>query len=330
MGTLINSAGFQPGATSKLSPPPAVPRKPEYRSHKKGKSSTASITFIGESYWRTRAAQLVSLEVASQTPSITKRGFEHMYHKSRGYRFTGGSLYFGLAPNLVRKSQRDVVPRGVAPTWHLDDSDQVSPPTMPVSSDQHNHSTIILDICGDSAKKVLKVSPLIPLEEAQQREFSRRNRTVSRALQKEVRIEREVSKLKREVAQIAWKKAQAKREEEPQPQVVGGLKRQDGPTLTAAVAAGKDKLVVAPTNWIVPLISLEEARRTEEVKRNATDTKSFVPLPSSPPSAIASVGSLVVNAANGSTTRLQLITLEEARDRARTRRLEGDYINSRT
>jgi hypothetical protein len=99
-----------------LSPtPPAAPRKPRLRMHKKGNPSVTSVTFVGESYWRSKAPKLVSLEVASQTPSIIKRGFEYMYHKSHGYRLTGGSLYFGPVPGFVRKSQRDAPPRVLSP-----------------------------------------------------------------------------------------------------------------------------------------------------------------------------------------------------------------------
>lgn len=191
-----------------------------------------------------------------------------MYHKSHGYRLTGGSLYFG--PNLVRKSQRDALPRGALPTRL--DSDAL--PTPSVSSDQRekHDNAIAVDTCNDSAKKVLKAALLISLEEAQRREASRRNRASNHATKKEARVEREVSRLKREVAEIAWKKVQAKREEEGSithrekesqekngPEVFG-IREQEGQMLTAAVAAREDGLVVAPTNWIVPLISLDEAR----------------------------------------------------------------------
>jgi hypothetical protein len=286
------------------------------------------------------APELVSLEVASQTPSIIKRGFEYMYHKSHGYRLTGGSLYFGSVPNLVRKSQRDVPPCDPVPIYL--DSDAVPPPhTASISPNQRekHDRAIAINIRGDSAKKVTQPARLISLEEAQRREVSRRNRAADRALQKEARIEREVSLLKHDAAQIARKRAQAKREEEENIsrlakegqqkkmlEVSEQLKQERGPTLTAAVAAREGGLVVVPTNWIVPLISLDEARHTEKVKRHATDTKLQ---PSLPPSAVASVNSLTVNAGNGDTTTLKLISLEEARERDQARRLEKE-ARSRT
>jgi hypothetical protein len=308
--------------------------------HRKGNSSIASISFIGESYWRSRAPALVSLEAASQTPSIIKRGFEYMYHKSHGYQLRGGSLYFGPVPNLVQKSQREDPLRGVTPA-HLD-PDTVPPlPTTPISfvlREKCDGATVI-DICGESAKKVLKAAPLIPLEEAQRREVSRRNRAADRALEKEFRIEREVNRFKREVAEIAWKKAQAKREErnvarlEKEGQekktleAVETREREEGSTLTAAVAAREGGLVVAPTNWIVPLISLDEARHVEKAKRDRADTKPPVLLQPPPPSAVTSLNSLAVNAGNGNTATLQLISLEEARGRDRKRRLEEDAVS---
>ena len=264
-----------------------------------------------------------------------------MYHKSHGYRLTGGSLYFG--PNLVRKSQRDILPRDVLPT--CPDSYAMSPlPTASISSDQRekHRDVIAADTCNDSAKKVLKAAPLISLEEAQRREVSRRNRAASSATKKEARVEREVSRLKREVAEIAWKRAQAKREEEEsitrqgkEPQEKRGLevpeiRKQEGQMLTAAVAAREDELVVAPTNWIVPLISLDEARHTEKAKRDAADTKHSVPLQSSLSSAVTSVNSLTVNAGNGNTTTLRLISLESARKRDQARQLEEEATRSRT
>ncbi|KAF9788250.1 hypothetical protein BJ322DRAFT_619707 [Thelephora terrestris] len=342
-------------ATPLLAPSPSGPgavplpptslfasHEPELRMHRNPR--VASVTFLGETYWKSRASELVSLEVASQTPTITKRGFDHMYHKSHGYRLTGGSRYFGNASNLVRKSQCDTLPH--APTWL--DSDAVPPPPImfvsPGQREKHD-SAIAIDICSDSAKNVLKAAPLIPLEEAQRREVSRRNcaanRAANRLSEKEVRVEREVSRLKREVAEIAWNKAQAKRGEEESItrtakegqekvlEVVEGQMREAGPTLRGAVAAREDGLVVAPTNWIVPLISLDEARHTEKAKRDAKSTKCTVPLSSPSPSAAAPVDSLMVNAGGGNTAKLELISLEEAKKRDRTRRLEEDAIKSR-
>jgi hypothetical protein len=253
-----------------------------------------------------------------------------MYHKSHGYRLGGGSLYFGPGPNLVRKSQHDLPPHGVAPN-HLGFDTGPLPPTTPFSSDQREkqNGTAAVDIRSESAKKVLKVAPLISLEEAQRREVSRKNRATDRALEKEVRIEREVSRLKREVAEIARKKAQARRKEESIAHLEkeGQGKREYGSTLTAAVAARKDGLLVAPTNWIVPLISLDEARNTEKAKRNAVETKGPIPLPSPSPSALTPVNLLTVNAGNGNFATLRLISLEEARGRDRTRRLEEEVVS---
>ena len=249
-----------------------------------------------------------------------------MYHKSNGYRLTGGGLHFGTFPILAQKSQRDVPPPGFAPA-RLDSAALPPPLTTPISFDRRekHNGAIALDICGDSAKKVLKAAPLIPLEEAQRREASRRGRAADRALEKEVRIEREVSKLKREVAEIAWKKAQAKHDEENKTlEIVEKRKQEGGPMLTAAVAAREDGLVVAPTNWIVPLISLDEARYAERTRRDATET---VPLPSQPPSAVTFVNSLAVNTGNGNTATLQLISLEEARGRHQTLRLKKDTVS---
>lgn len=325
--------------------PPLVSCEPELRVHKKGKSSVTSVTFTGESYWRSKAPKLVPLEVASQTPSIIKRGFEHMYHKSHGYRLTGGSLYFGPVSSLVRKSQRGVIPTCPDPDGIPSPSAVASISSHP--RDKHDH-TIAVDVYGDSTKKVLKASPLISLEEAKRREVSRRNRAAKRTPEKGSQIEHEVRRLKREVAEIAWKKAQAKREEEEDlahpkeerraKEAVEALekrKQEEGPTLTAAVAAREDALVVAPTNWIVPLISLDEAQYTERARRDATDkSKLALPLPPSPspspPSAVVSVDSLVVNAGNGNTAALQLISLQEAAKRDRARRLEEDAVRSRT
>lgn len=346
MVILANYPPFAPSSSSpsrapSLSPNPTpLCHKPELRMHKKGKSSVASVTFIGESYWRSRAPALVSLEAASQTPSIIKQGFEYMYHKSHGYRFRGGSLYFRPVPNLARKSERDAPPRSVAPTQL--GSDTVLPPlTTPISSDQLEKHDGTIDTCSDSTKKVLKVAPLISLEEAQRREVSRRNRADNRALEKEDRIEREVSRLKREVAEIAWKKVQAKCEEESvarleqKGQAEKALEAVEKPkrgeeelTLTAAVAAREGGLVVAPTNWIVPLISLDEARHTEKAKRDAAGIKLAVPSLSPPPPA---VNSLTVNAGNGNTATLRLVSLEEACGRDRTRRLKENVVSrSRT
>lgn len=263
-----------------------------------------------------------------------------MYHKAHGYRLRGGSLYFGPVPNLARKSQRDVPSYGVAPT-RLDSDTALPLRTKSISPDpqEKHNSTIAIGICSDSAKKVLKVAPLISLEEARRREVSRRNRAADRALGKEIQIEREVSRLKREVAEIVRKKAQAKCEEETIARLekdsqakktletVENRKREESPTLTAAVAAREGGLVVAPTNWIVPLISLDEARHTEKAKRDAAEIKSPVPPPSPPPSAVTSLNSLAINAGNGNTATLRLISLEEARGRDRIRRLEEDVAS---
>ena len=321
--------------------PPAISHKPKLRMHKKGNSSVTSVTLLGESYWRSKAPKLVSLEVASQTPSIIKRGFEYMYHKTHEYRLTGGSLYFGPVSSLVRKSQRDVPgpPHG--------DSDGTSSllPVAPISSGKHDN-TAGVDVYGDSTKQVLEAASLISLGEAKQREASRRNRAAKRALEEKTQVEREVRRLEREVAEITWKKAQARRLEEErlahlskesrEKEAVEALeqrKREEGPTLTAAVAAREDGLVVAPTNWIVPLISLDEARHTEKAKREAVD-KSKPPLPLSPPppppAAASDVDSLMINAGNGGTATLELISLEEAAKRDRARRLEEDALRSRS
>lgn len=304
--------------------------KPGLRMHKKGSPSVSSVTFIGESYWRSRTANLVSLEVANQTPKIIKRGFEYMYHKSNGYRLTGGSLYFGAVPDLVRKSQHDHLPPGIISAYL--EPDAVPPlPSTSIPPDPREKY--------DSAKKVIKAATLISLEEAQQREASRRDRAAGRAREKEIKIECEVSRLKREVAAIAWKKAQAKRKEEEGTtcletesqgkKTLETKRRKEEPTLAAAVAAREDGLVVAPTGWIVPLLSLDEARHAEKVKRDATATKPPAPLPLLPPSVVASVDSLMVNTGNGNTAPLELISLEEARERDKARRLEENVTRSR-
>jgi hypothetical protein len=299
--------------------------------HKKRNSSVTSITFAGESHWGSKVPNLVSLEVASQTPSITKRGFEYMYHKSHGYRLTGSGLYFGPVSSLVRRSQRDAPPRDVTPT--CPDPGAV-PPSLPVAS-------IASGICGDSAKNVIKAAPLISLEEAKQREVSRRGRAAKRMLENEIRVEHEVRRFKSEVAEIVRKKEQAKREEgrlaHLEREALEALetlekrKREEETTLTAAVAAREDGLVVAPTNWIVPLISLDQARHTEKAKRDvAGKSKSPMPRSSPPP---ASVDSLMVNSGNGNTTTLRLVSLAEAAKRDQERRLEADAtdaIKSRT
>ena len=262
-----------------------------------------------------------------------------MYHKSHGDRLTGGSLYFGPVSNLVRKSQRDAVPRGLTPTCLNPDA---IPPGASIASGPREkyESVVAVDICGDSTKKLLKAVPLISLEEAKQREVSRRDHAAKCALEEEIQVEREVRRLKREVAEIVRRKEQAKREEEErlarlktllEKEALEGRKRQRKPSLTAAVAAREDGLVVAPTNWIVPLISLDEARHSEKAKRDAADRSKPPPLLSSlPPSAVTSVDSLMVNTGNGNTTALQLISLEEAAKRDRARRLEEDAVRSRT
>ena len=322
---------------------PAVP--PKHRMHRKGNPSVTSIAFLGETHWGSRAPKLVSLEVASQTPSITKRGFECMYHKSHGDRLTGGSLYFGPVSNLVRKSQRDAVPRGLIPTC-LDPD--VVPPPLPAASiasgprEKHD-SVVAVDIRGDSTKKLLEAVSLISLEEAKQREALRRDNAARCALEEEIQVEREVRRLKREVAEIVRRKEQAKREEEErlarlktllEKEALEGRNRQEKPSLTAAVAAREDGLVVAPTNWIVPLISLDQARQTEKAKRDAVN-EPRPPLPRSPPqpSAVASVDSLKINAGNGNIATVRLVSLTEAAKRDRARRLEEDAtdaIKSRT
>lgn len=255
-----------------------------------------------------------------------------MYHKSHGYRLTGGSLYFGPVSSFVRKSQRDAPPRGVIPTYL--DPDGIPSPlrAASISSDprKKHDSTVPLDVYSDSTKKVLKAAPLISLQEAKRREVSRKNH----ALEQKAQVEHEVKRLKHEVAEIARKKAQAKREEEDRAkealEALGKREREEGPTLTAAVAAREDGLVVAPTGWIVPLISLDEARHTEKAKRDAADKYKPPPLSPPPPSAVVSVDSLMVNAGDGNTTALRLISLEEAAKRDRARRLEEDAVRSRT
>ena len=260
-----------------------------------------------------------------------------MYHKSHGDRLTGGSLYFGPVSNLVRKSQRDTAPRGLTPTCLNPGASIASGPR------EKNESVVAVDICGDSTKKLLKAVPLISLEEAKQREVSRRDHAAKCALEEEIQVEREVRRLKREVAEIVRRKEQAKREEEErlarlktllEKEALEGRKRQRKPSLTAAVAAREDGLVVAPTNWIVPLISLDQARHTEKAKRDAVN-EPRPPLPQSPPppSAVASVHSLKINAGNGNIATLQLVSLGEAAKRDRARLLEEDateVINSRT
>lgn len=256
-----------------------------------------------------------------------------MYHKSHGYRLTGGGFYFGpVSASFVRKSQRDTPPRGVIPTYL--DPDGIPSPlrAASISSDprEEHDRTVPLDVYGDSTKKILKAAPLISLQEAKRREVSRKNH----ALEQKTQVEHEVKRLKHEVAEIAWKKAQAKRAEEDREkealEALGKQEREEGPTLTAAVAAREDGLVVAPTGWIVPLISLDEARHTEKAKRDAADKYKPPALSPPPPSAIASVDSLMVNAGDGNTTALQLISLEEAAKRDRARRLEEDAARSRT
>lgn len=338
MGIFANSLGSASvssrsgsGAAPSSLVPPASTLEPRLRTHKKGKSSVTSVTFVGESYWGSKAPKLVSLEVASRTPRIIKRGFEYMYHKS--YRLTGASFSFGPVSSFVRKSQRDAPPHGTAPT-HIDPDGMLSP--LPVAHD----STAAVDVYSDSTKQILKAAPLISLEEAKRREASR-NRAVKRMPGKGIQVEHEVRRLKREVAEIAWKKAQARRDEESPVYPKSSRekecfedpekrKREEEPMLTAAVAAREDGLVVAPTNWIVPLISLDEARHTEKAKRDAAD-KSKLPLPPlrPPASAAVSVDSLVINAGNRNTTTLRLISLEEAAKRDRARRLEEEAIRSR-
>lgn len=317
--------------TVPFSPTPVVLSKPEYRIHKKGNSSITSVTFIGETHWGpgSKAPKLVSLEIASRTPSITKRGFEWTYHKSHGHRLTGGGLYLGPVSSLVPKSQRDAAPRGTSPFLDPD----VVPPLLPVISNasgprEKHDSTITFDVCDDSTKNLLKAAPLISLEEAKRREVSRRDRAAK------IQVEHEVRRLKREVAEIARRKEEAKREEERLARLKRERQGEGGSTLTAAVAAREDELVVAPTNWIVPLISLDEARHTEKAKRHTAD-KSKPPLLRSPPppSAVPSVDLLMVNAGNGNTATLQLVSLEDAAKRDRARRLEEDAtaaIKSRT
>ena len=331
-----------PGSsTAPFSPPPPV-LPPKRRKHKKGNSSVTSIAFLGESHWGSRTPKLVSLEVASRTPSITKRGFECMYHKSHGNRLTGGSLYFGP----VRKSQRDVVPRGLISTCLDPDAVLLPSHVACITSglrENHDNSTAV-GICGDSTKKLLKAVPLISLEEAKQREVSRRDQAAKVALEEEIQVEHEVRRLKREVAEIVRRKEQAKREEEErlarlktllEEEALGKRKRQGEPSLTAAVAAREGGLVVAPTNWIVPLISLDQARHTEKAKRDAVNEPRPAPHWSPPPphSAAASVDSLKINAGNGSIATLRLVSLGEAAMRDRARRLEEDAtdaIESRT
>ncbi|KAF9644268.1 hypothetical protein BDM02DRAFT_3190774 [Thelephora ganbajun] len=333
------SSGFD---AAPLHPTPLVVLcEPELRMHEKGNFSATPTTFIGESYWRPRAPNLISLEVASQTPSIIKRGFEYTYHKSHGHRFTGESLHFGPVPSIVPKSQRDSSLHCIIPAYLVSDTIPPLPPVAPISfgSREKHDGVITFDICSDSAKKVIKAAPLISLDEAKQREVTRRNCAARCALEKE----RESRRLKREVAEVARKKAQAKREEEEcvahpkrndQEKAFEALekrKREEGSTLAAAVAAREGGLVVAPTDWIVPLISLDEARYTEKAKRGAVD-KSKPPLHLSPPqlSVVASVDSLMVNAGNGNTTTLQLISLHDACERDRARRLEEGAVRSRT
>lgn len=265
-----------------------------------------------------------------------------MYHKSHGYRVRGGSIHSGPVPDLVWKSQHDVPSLGAT---YLESDTAVPPlPTTSISSllrEEHD-GALDVDTCNDSAKKVLKVAPLISLEEAQRREVSRRNRTADRVLEKEVRIEREVNRLKREVAEIARKKAQAKLEQESNSARLGkedqekktqeGVEtreREEGSMLTAAVATREDGLVVAPTNWIVPLISLDEAQHVEKAKRDGANTKPPLLLSSPPPSVLAPVNSIAVNAGDGNTATLQLISLAEARGRDRMRRVEEEAVSRR-
>ena len=346
MGTLANpvifaaydrqhTASSSPwSGTATLSPTLAIPS--EHRTHRKGNSSVTSVTFTGESHWGSKASKLVSLEVASRTPSITKRGFEWMYHRSRGHHPVSSSLYFGPASGLARKSQRDSTPRGLASACH----DLDTPPPLPVvfiasGPQEKRGSTIAFDVCDDSRKKLLKAAPLISLEEAKQREVSRRKHAAK------IQVEHEVRGLKREVAEIARKKEQAKREERlamerQAEEALEALERRnrEGSTLTAAVAAKEDGLVLAPTDWIVPLISLDKARHIEKAKRSAVDaSKPSLSLSPPPPSAVTSVDLLKVNAGDGTTATLQLVSLEEAAKRDRARRLEEDatdVIESRT
>jgi len=268
-----------------------------------------------------------------------------MYHKSHGNRLTGGSLYFGPVSSLVRKSQRDAAPRGLIPTRSDSDAVLPLPPVASIASGsrEKHGGAIPVDICGDSCKKLLKAVPLISLEEAKQREVSRRNHAAKCALEEEIQVEREVRRLKCEVAEIVRRKEQAKREEEErltrlkallEQEALEKRKRQEEPSLTAAVAARKDGLVVAPTNWIVPLISLDQARHTEKAKRDAVnEPRPPLPWSSPPPSAVASVDSLKINAGNGGIATLRLVSLGEAAMRDRARRLEEDAtdaIKSRT
>lgn len=340
MGILINPQGSAPVSSSSGSGIAPSSPAPAAATHKRGNASVTSVAFVGESYWGSKAPKLVSLEVASRTPRIIKRGFEYMYHKS--YRLTGASFHFGPVSNFVRKSQRDAPPRGTTPTY-LDSAGMQSPlPMAQTSSDpQAKHdSTVAIDVYGDSAKQILKAAPLISLEEAKRREASR-NHAAKRTPAKGLQVEHEVRQLKREVAEIAWKKAQTKPGEEFSVYPKGGRekesvelpderKREEEPTLTAAVAAREDGLVVVPTNWIVPLLSLDEARQTEKAKRDAAD-KYKPPLPpsASPPPAVVSADSFLINAGDGNTKTLRLISLAEAAKRDQARRLEEDAIRSR-
>jgi hypothetical protein len=298
-----------------------VPKSSLDRGSPRSKSTLTSVNFAGHNYWDSTSRPLLSLDVAKRTDSIVKRGFEFAHNKSQEYRV---SAYMSVDKDgYVRCDDKKVKGSHAAAAANAARRvvEQAPFPESPT-------------------KKVLTRPAVVSLVEANRREKLRRRKAVQDVMAKKLAQEREARQIEKGEAE---KKAQAKlaeferiflearKKEDLEREQQEARKRQEAAALVSAaitsiIATPKDHLVVGPTNWIVPLISLDDAKENETLRRQKEAEASLAQLEMDI-FAIKSLDRLVVNTHNGS-AEIRLVSLQEAADREKIRRQRAEALEA--
>jgi hypothetical protein len=300
-------------------PSPVFHNKQTTKRQASAKSSSfhgafTSTIFAGNNYWGPASQPLLSLDDAKRKEYIVKRGFEFAHNKAQEYRLSEG---FNVGKDgFVRNGDRRV------------NGSNAAAAAATVSREIH------YDFCGDSpAKNLLVRPPLVSLEEANKREKIRRRKAAQEMMSRKLAKERQVLQIEREEA----KKKELARREELERVALEARRKEDlqrrqeaaalaSAALTTVVSSSVEHLVVGPTNWIVPLISLEDAKKNETTRRQK-EAAEVTEQEKAQVNDSSSLNHLIVNTMCGS-AELRLVSLDEAGKREKIRRQREEQLEA--
>jgi hypothetical protein len=260
-----------------------------------------STIFAGNDYWGSNSQHLLPLDVAKRTESVVKRGFEFSHSRSQDYSL---SSFVNVGKDGVLR-YRDRKFNGT------------NSATSASQDSRYPRNSF-------TTKKLAR-PPLVSLDEANRREKARRRKAAQEVMARKTTQERQVRQLEKQEAE---KKEKAKLEQ-LENMILEEMKKEEyrrrqeaaalaSAALTEVVPSPQDHLVVGPSNWIVPLISLNEAQKNETARRQMEAENAVIQF-NVQSDAVASRDHLVVNTPDGP-GRLRLVSLEEAKRRDTFRR----------